>query len=91
MDVKLTYLHDPDKTYMVRVCILVADAIVTSPGSVIERCAECDRPIWVDKTQFIPEPDGVVVDGEVWLCLACTAIHAMINDEPMQWLGPEST
>jgi len=92
MDVKLTYLHEPDKNYMVRVCMLVEEALLTAPGSVIEQCMECDRPIWVAANQPMPDPpEGMHIDGEVRLCLQCTAVHAMLDDEPMKWIGPEST
>ena len=92
MDVKLTYLHEPDKNYMIRVCMLVEEALMWIPTSVIEQCEECGRDIWVDTRQVMPPPpDGMHIDGEVRLCLQCTAIHGMLDDEPMKWIGPEST
>ncbi len=87
--VKLTWLHDdPSKNYMIRVCMLVQEASLHIPGSVIEQCAECDRDIWVAPNQVVPVPEDIVIDGEVRLCLACTAIHGALDSEPMKWLGP---
>jgi hypothetical protein len=91
MDVKLKYLHDPDKNYMVRVCMLVKDALFHSPNSTIMQCEECGQDVWYDTAQVIPpHPEGIQIDGEVKLCLVCTSIHGMLDDEPMKWIGPES-
>lgn len=92
LPVRRTELHDPDKNYMIRVCMLVEEALMFTDRSVIEQCGECGRDIWVDTQQVVPPaPDGIRIDGEVRLCLQCTAIHAAIIDGPMTWVGLDPT
>ena len=92
LPVRLTKLHEPDKNYMIRVCMLVVDATEFTATSVIEQCEECGQDIWVDVKQVVPPPpEGMTIEGEVRLCLRCTAIHAAIDDVPQKWLGPSPT
>lgn len=90
MDVRLTFLHDPDKDYMIRVCMTVEQALLHTPHSVMKQCEECDVDVWYDTHQVAPPtPPGFTIEREVILCLNCTAIHAMLDDEPMKWTPPE--
>lgn len=92
--VRLTELEDPDKTFRVRVCVAVRHAKIVggeplvSPTSVEGKCDECDEPIFIDTAQPLPPaPPGVTFAGDVNLCINCTALHSMLQNEPMQWLG----
>lgn len=91
LPVRLTEIHDPDKNFLIRVCMLVEDASPGSvvAGSVVKQCQECHANVWYATQQVIPEvPDGVVVDGEIVLCMPCTLLHQIIQAEPPKWLGP---
>jgi hypothetical protein len=89
---RLTKLHDPSKTYLVRVCMTLEDAIWVSRYSVVRNCMECDAPIWYDTAQSMPAPpEGMNVEPEeILLCLTCTALHGSLDKEPMIWLDPEN-
>lgn len=90
MDVRLTFLHDDGKDYMIRVCMGLDEALITVPGSVVRQCEECDKDVWYDTRQTAPvPPEGVTIEREVVLCLNCTAIHAVLDKEPMKWANDE--
>ena len=87
MELRLTKLHEPDRNFIIRVCMLVEDATLYVATSTIEQCEECDADIWVDQAQVTPPPpEGMTIEGEVRMCMRCTAIHAAIDNEDMQWL-----
>lgn len=90
MDYKLQHIHDPDKNFRVRVCMLVSGVPYPFPGSIQVPCDECEQPIWLDPNQKLPEPEpGTVIHGDVNLCFSCFRFHASIDDEPVTWAGPK--
>ena len=91
MDVRLKFLHEDGKDYLIRICMTVDEANYVSPRSVIRQCEECDTKVWYDTQQKIPTIPDKVLEREVILCITCAAIHGMIGDEPMKWADPPST
>ena len=91
MDVRLKFLHEDGKDYLIRMCMRVSDSIYVTPRSVIRKCEECDAPIWYDTQQKLPNPPDIVLEREVLLCMECTAVHAMLDDEPMKWVDQDLT
>lgn len=89
MPLKLSYIHDPDKNYRVRLCMRVADSILHTESSVKDSCDECDEAVWVDMDQPVPDlPDGLVCDGDIKMCFQCFAVHSVLSkkdtdDEPI--------
>lgn len=90
IEVRLTQIHDPEKNFLIRVCMLTTDTAPGSvtPDSVVRQCAECDAKVWFATKQAIPVVEGTRIDGEILLCLPCTLLHQMIEDHPPKWIGP---
>ena len=89
-DYRLQEIHDPDKNYRIRGCMLVAQVPTPVPGSIKVECAECDRPIWMNPNQKIPDmPEGTANDGDINLCIDCLRFHIAIDQGEPQWIGPK--
>jgi hypothetical protein len=64
--------YDDDKLYLLRLCMLVEEAVAVSYGSKIHPCDGCEELIWVNETQEIPPlPDGMVANGSLSVCRNC--------------------
>jgi len=89
MEMKLDYLHDPDRHFIVRLCMDVDEAKVVVPGSVVKDCEECDTAVWYDPAQEIPEPEDedLDIEREVILCMRCGYLH-MSLEEGVEWAPP---
>lgn len=72
---------DDEVLYIIRMCPLVEDVNNPTPTSKVHACDSCERPIWVDEAQPIPEVEDRKVTGIVSLCLSCTAFVNSISDE----------
>ena len=86
--IKLTKIHEPDQTWIVRLCMSVDDVAEPVEGSVRRPCDECGRLVWYDVNQPIPEVPGVTFDGEVAICTACFVVHEAYGREPAKFVGP---
>lgn len=88
MKVKLQYLHDdPEKNYRIRCCVPVRLAAVAVPGSIQVPCDECGDQVWLDPNMPLPNPDNEMIDGDVNLCISCTALHSMLSNQPVKWIA----
>jgi hypothetical protein len=88
---RMMHIHDPEKHYLVRVCMLRGEFASedVAPDSEIRQCAECERDIWYHTTQVPPTvPDVEIADGEVLLCLGCTVLHQVVGEDEPKWIGP---
>lgn len=91
MSIRLTHIHDPEKNYLIRMCMSVEDLAKPYVPSTVKQCAECGCDVWYSEVQVVPVPEGVVIDGEVVLCTGCTLLHQAYQEGPINWAGPAPT
>jgi hypothetical protein len=82
-------LHDESRNYRIRMCIKVAENPVVGfiTGSKVHLCDSCADPIWVDEKQALPDPpEGIVIDGDIKVCMDCLLISQRDDDQPVSWI-----
>jgi uncharacterized protein with PIN domain len=84
MELRLKWLHDDERNFVVRICMTVADAKYIAEPSEKRTCEECDAEVWYYLEQVVPAPLGVDIEREVVLCHRCGALH-MSQDPNAQW------
>jgi hypothetical protein len=69
----LSYLADPEKLYLIRICMPEAEGFLpANDESVLMECDGCNRRVWVHTGQQVPgPPEGVVIEGNINLCIFC--------------------
>jgi hypothetical protein len=80
MELRLTFLHDPDKDFAVRICMPVRRGTLVVTGSVQKPCEECEQMVWYNTEQVLPEE--ALLLPEVVLCMRCATLHMEMDDEP---------
>lgn len=91
MELKLKYLHeDGGEDYLVRLCMLVTDALADTvvEDSIVRQCEECGIDVWYHSKQKPPVVLGKTFLGEVVLCPPCCVMHASLDTEPVKLIGP---